>query len=137
MIKLIKHCEKCAHILIHALFAIINFSEDCNNFRIHVFVECCDYLVKYFYFCRCEVFATSKQRLGLLGATLIPWWRLICVTKVAIRALVAVGIATDDQIKTSTITTKYCSILRMTVDCVAIFTVNDRTFERLHVVWVS
>jgi hypothetical protein len=27
--------------------------------------------------------------------------------------------------------------LRMTVDCVAIFTVNDRTFERLHVVWVS
>jgi hypothetical protein len=25
----------------------------------------------------------------------------------------------------------------MTVDCVAIFTVNDRTFERLHVVWVS
>ena len=83
MIELIKHCEKCAHILIHALFAIINFSEDCNNFRIHVFVECCDYLVKYFYFCRCEVAATSKQRLGLLGVILIPWWRLICGTKFA------------------------------------------------------
>jgi hypothetical protein len=25
----------------------------------------------------------------------------------------------------------------MTEDCVAIFTVNDWTFERLHVVWVS
>ena len=135
MIKLIKHCEKCAHILIHALFAIINFSEDCNNFRIHVFVECCDYLVKYFYFCRCEVFATSKQRLGLLGAILIPWRRLICVTKVARWTLVAVGIVTDEQITTST---KYCSIVRrMTVDCVVIFTVNDWTFERLHVVWVS
>jgi hypothetical protein len=61
MIKLIKHYEKCAHILTHALFVIIHFSEDCNNFRIHVFAECRNYLVKYFYFCRCEVFATSKQ----------------------------------------------------------------------------
>ena len=71
------------------------------------FVESCNYLVKYFYFCRLEFVATSKQRLGLLGALLISWWRLICVTKFAIRALVAVGIAEDDQIMTST-TTKYC-----------------------------
>ena len=50
------------------------------------------------------------------------------------RVLVGVGIVIDEQIMTFT---KYCSVRRMTVDCVAIFTVNDWTFEWLHVVRVS
>ena len=98
------------------------------------FVKCCNYSVKYFNFCWCEVAATTKQRLGLLSVILIPSWWLVCVAKVTIRVLVSVGIVSDDQIKTST---KYCSARRITVDCVAIFPVNDRTFEWLHVVRVS
>ena len=50
------------------------------------------------------------------------------------RVLVGVGIVSDVQIMTST---KCCSVRRITVDCVAIFTVNDWTFEWLHVVRVS
>ena len=98
------------------------------------FVECCNYSVKYFNFCWCERVATSKQRPGLLSAMLIPSWWLVCVAKVTIRALVSVGIVSDVKIKTST---KYCSVRRTTEDCVAIFTINDRTFEWLHVVRVS
>ena len=56
------------------------------------------------------------------------------MTKVAIRACVTVGIVTDVHTMTST---KCCSIRRIRVDCVAIFTVNDWTFEWLHVVRVS
>ena len=98
------------------------------------FVECCNYSVKLFNFCWCEVVATSKQRLGLLSAMLIPSWWLVCVAKVTIRVLVSVCIVNDAQIMTST---KSCSKRRITVDCVAIFTVNDGTFEWLHVVRVS
>ena len=98
------------------------------------FVECCNYSVKYFNFCWCEVAATSKQRLGLLSVILIPSWWLVCVATVNIRLLVNVCIASDVQIKTST---KCCSVRRITDDCVAIFTVNDGTFEWLHVVRVS
>ena len=97
-------------------------------------MECCNYSVKYLNFCWCKVVATSKQRLGLLSARLIPSWWLVCVAKVTIRALVSVGIVSDAQIMTST---KCCSVRRTTVDCVAIFTVNNRTFEWLHVVRVS
>ena len=64
----------------------------------------------------------------------MPSWWLVCVAKATTRVLVSVGIVTDVQIITST---KRCSIRRMTVDCVAIFTVNDGTFEWLHVVRVS
>ena len=99
-----------------------------------LFVEYCNYSVKYFNFCWCEVAATSKQRLGLFSAILIPSWWLVCVAKVTVRALVSVGIASDVEIKTCT---KYCSVRRITVDCVAIFTVNVGTFEWLHVVRVS
>ena len=98
------------------------------------FVECCNYSVKYFNFCWCEFVATSKQRLGLLNAILIPSWWLACVAKVIIRALVSVGIVSDVQIMTST---KRCSEGRTTEDCIAISTVNDRTFEWLHVLRVS
>ena len=56
------------------------------------------------------------------------------MAKATIRVLVSVGIVSDVQIMTST---KCCSVRRMTVDCVAIVTVNDRTFEWLHVVRVS
>ena len=97
-------------------------------------MECCNYSVKNFNFCWCEVAATSKQRIGLWSVILIPSWWLVCVAKVTIRVLVSVGIGIDDQIMTST---KYCSMRRITVDCVAIFTVNDGTFEWLHVVRVS
>ena len=93
-----------------------------------------NYSVKYFNFCWCEVAATSKQRLGLWSAILIPSWWLVCVAKVnTTRVLVSVGVASDVQITS----TKICSVRRMTVDCVAIFTVNDGTFEWLHVVRVS
>ena len=56
------------------------------------------------------------------------------MAKITIRALVSAGIVKDAQIMTST---KCCSVRRSTVDCVAIFTVNDGTFEWLHVVRVS
>ncbi len=46
--------------------------------------ECCNYSVKYFNFIWCEVEAASEQRLGLLSVVLVSWWRLVCVTKVAI-----------------------------------------------------
>ena len=115
------------------LYALVTFSQDCDNFRILFFVECCNYSVKYFNFCWCEVAAISKQRLGLLSVILIPSWWLVCVAKVTIRVLVNVGIVNDVQI----ITSKCCSVRRMTEDCVAIFTVNDGTFEWLHVVRVS
>ena len=99
------------------------------------FVECCHFLVKYFNFCWCEVAAVSKQRLGLLSAILIPSWWLVCVAKVnKMRVLVSVGIITDVQISTCT---KCCPARRMTVGCVAIFTINDGTFEWLHVIRVS
>ena len=98
------------------------------------FVECCNYSVKYFKFCWCKVVATSEQRLGLLSALLISSWWLVCVSKITIRALVSVGIVSDVKIMTST---KCCSVRRITVDCVAIFTVDDRTFEWLHVVRIS
>ena len=98
------------------------------------FVECCNYSVKYFNFCWCEVAATSKQRPGLLSAILIPSWWLVCVSKITVRVLVSVGIVNYDQITTST---KSCSVRRITADCVTIFTVNDGTFEWSHVVRVS
>ena len=66
------------------------------------FVECCNYSVKYFNFCWCEVAATSKQRVGLLSVILISSWWLVCVAKVTIRGLVSVGIVMDVQITTST-----------------------------------
>ena len=97
-------------------------------------MECCNYSVKYFNFCWCEGVATSKQRLDLLSVILIPSWWLVCVAKITIRVLVSVGIVIDDQIMTSA---KCCSVRRMTVDCVAIFAVNDGIFEWLHVVRVS
>ena len=56
------------------------------------------------------------------------------MAKVTIRVLVSVGIVSDVQIMTST---KCCSVRRITVDCFAIITVNNRTFEWLRVVRVS
>ena len=97
-------------------------------------MDCCNYSVKNFNFCWCEFVTTSKQRIGLWSAILIPSWWLVCVAKVTIRVLVSVGIVSDVKIITST---KYCSVRRITVDCVAISTVNDGTFEWLHVVRVS
>ena len=102
--------------------------------RFLLFVEYCSYSVKYFNFCWCEVVATSKQRLSLLSAILIPSWWLVRGAKVTTRVLVSVCIVSDVKIMTST---KCCSMRRMTVDCIAIFTVNDATFEWLHVVRVS
>ena len=111
----------------------VNSKKNCVNFKICVFRKCCNYSVKYFNFCWCEVVGTSKQRLGLLSAILIPSWWLVSVAKATTRALVSVGIGSDVQITS----TKICPVRRMTVDCVAILTVNDRTFEWLHVVRVS
>ena len=98
------------------------------------FFKCCNYSVKYFNFCWCEVVATSKQRPGLSSVILVPSWWLVCVAKITTRVLVSVGIVNDHQIMTST---KYCSVRRMTADCVTIFTVNDGTLEWLHIVRVS
>ena len=56
------------------------------------------------------------------------------MAKPAIRGLVSVSNVSDVQIMTST---KCCSVRRMTVNCIAISTVNDGTFEWLHVVRVS
>ena len=70
------------------------------------FIECCNYSVKYFNFCWCEVAVTSKQRVGLLSVILIPSWWLVCVAKVTTRVLVSVGIVSDAQITS----TKICSV---------------------------
>ena len=56
------------------------------------------------------------------------------MAKPTIGVLVGVCIVSDVQIMTST---KCCSVRRITADCVAIFTVNDGTFEWLHVVRIS
>ena len=89
--------------------------------------------IKYFDFCGCEVVATSKQRSGLWSFVFISCWWLVCVTKIAARVVIAVGIVDDVQIIT---TTKGCSIRRITVDRVFIFSANDWAFKWLQVVWV-
>ena len=74
--------NKFAHILADVRFhGIVDFLKDWNSLM--RLAECCNSSVKYFNFCWCEVAATSKQRLGLLGAILVSWWGLVCVTKVA------------------------------------------------------